>query len=295
LGLGTLAVRRYLATIGEPEILDVDLELDRWALAAKSGPLGNYGAILFIEKEGFWPLFEQVQLRRRYDIAIMSTKGLSNTSARRLIEHICSTYSIPALVLRDFDRSGFLIAGTLKNSTRRYTYKRSFDIVDLGLRVEDVREYNLESEEFVEKMSPSMLRQQLRENGATEEEINYIAGANRMRRVELNAFTSDGLIEWLERKLESLGIEKVVPEQAQLEEVYRAALVRHEFKEAAHDLLKQAREKAKNVSVPDDLKDQVMKLLEDNRHLPWDQAVARIVGEREQRGVLRTDRPSGIV
>ena len=32
--------------------------------------------ILFIEKEGFMPLFEAVQLAERFDLAIMSTKGM---------------------------------------------------------------------------------------------------------------------------------------------------------------------------------------------------------------------------
>ena len=34
--------------------------------------------MLFIEKEGFLPLFEAVHLAERYDLAIMSTKGMSN-------------------------------------------------------------------------------------------------------------------------------------------------------------------------------------------------------------------------
>jgi hypothetical protein len=36
---------------------------------------------------GFKPLFEHVQLAERYDLAIMSTKGLSNT-ARLLVERL---------------------------------------------------------------------------------------------------------------------------------------------------------------------------------------------------------------
>ena len=46
------------------------------------GPKHRFGAILFIEKEGFMPLFEAVQLAERYDLAIMSTKGMSVTAAR---------------------------------------------------------------------------------------------------------------------------------------------------------------------------------------------------------------------
>ena len=47
------------------------------------GPKHRFGAILFIEKEGFMPLFDAVQLAERFDIAIMSTKGMSVTAAAR--------------------------------------------------------------------------------------------------------------------------------------------------------------------------------------------------------------------
>jgi hypothetical protein len=39
---------------------------------ATSGPEGSFGAILFIEKEGFAPLFGQVRLDKRFDIGILS-------------------------------------------------------------------------------------------------------------------------------------------------------------------------------------------------------------------------------
>ena len=49
----------------------------------------------------------------------------------------------------------------------------------------------------------------LRRNGATEEEIEFLIH----HRVELNAFTSDELIEWIEEKLAEHGVKKVVPEE----------------------------------------------------------------------------------
>ena len=84
------------------------------------GPSGRYGALLFIEKEGFGDLFAKTKLAERYDIAIMSTKGVSVTAARRLVDHLCARYSIPLFVLHDFDVSGFTILRTLHCSTRRY-------------------------------------------------------------------------------------------------------------------------------------------------------------------------------
>ena len=59
------------------------------------------------------PLFEAVKLGERYDLAIMSTKGMSVTASRRLVEELCGQHGIPLLLLHDFDKSGFSIAGTL--------------------------------------------------------------------------------------------------------------------------------------------------------------------------------------
>jgi hypothetical protein len=95
-GLGTIAVRKYLAAIGAPTFLDPGF---RNGTVGTSGPDGRFGAVLFVEKEGLMPLFERVGLADRYDIAIMSTKGMSVTAARKLIDVMCGRYKIPVFVL----------------------------------------------------------------------------------------------------------------------------------------------------------------------------------------------------
>ena len=85
------------------------------------GPDGSFGAVLYVEKEGFMPLFERVKLAKRYDIAIMSSKGMSVTAARDLVNGVCGE-AIPLLVLHDFDAAGIIIKDTLENDTRRYSY-----------------------------------------------------------------------------------------------------------------------------------------------------------------------------
>src|ERR1700759_3498962 len=49
------------------------------------GPQHRYAAVLFIEKEGFAPLLRAARIAERFDIAIMSTKGMSTTAARQLL------------------------------------------------------------------------------------------------------------------------------------------------------------------------------------------------------------------
>ena len=86
------------------------------------------------------PLFEAVRLAERYDLAIMSTKGMSVTASRELVDALCAQHAIPLLVLHDFDKAGFSIAGTLRRSTRRYRFghRHAANVIDLGLRLDDV-------------------------------------------------------------------------------------------------------------------------------------------------------------
>src|SRR5215213_7916085 len=143
-------------------------------------PGRRFGAVLFVEKEGFAPLFRAVRLAERYDLAIMSTKGLSTTAARTLVDHFVGRKKVPVLCIRDFDLAGFTIAGTLRKGTRRHRW-RSDGAVDLGLRGEDVEEWALEEEEvFYRGAGGSLLDDEeairrkieptLQEYGATDDE-----------------------------------------------------------------------------------------------------------------------------
>jgi hypothetical protein len=121
--LGTLDVREYLAEVerhvgGSVEVIEVP----GTTLYPTRGPRHRFSGILFIEKEGFDELFEAVQLAERYDLAIMSTKGMSVTASRLLVDRLCALYGVPVLVLHDFDKSGFSILGTLGRDTRRYRF-----------------------------------------------------------------------------------------------------------------------------------------------------------------------------
>ena len=83
IGCGTIEVRNYLNAAKEPDIVPADFA---GASVDVIGPSGSLSAILFCEKEGFSPLFKAVNLANRYDLMIVSTKGVSVTAARRLID-----------------------------------------------------------------------------------------------------------------------------------------------------------------------------------------------------------------
>ena len=129
---------------------------------------------------------------------------------RTLFESLC--HQVKILVLHDFDKSGFSIVGTLRRDTRRDEFAVAPQVVDLGLQLSDVEKWDLQAETVSYKSDPGS---NLRLNGATQEEIEFLRGEQdwrsyRGQRVELNAFTSDAFVEWLESKLEEQGVVKVI-------------------------------------------------------------------------------------
>src|SRR5262245_44162935 len=122
------------------------------------------------------------------------------------------------------------------------------------------------------KTNDATLREQLEQNGATDAEIDILL----TDRVELNAMASDALIEMIERKLKESGLEKVIPGNKLLEKTYRAFRhsdeLREAFEKAERDF------KATEITVPEDLREQVSKILEQDQSLRWDDAVRFVLG-----------------
>ena len=109
-GVGTLNVRDYVGKYGSPVFEEAGFAD---ATIKTYGPDGRYGGLLYIEKEGFTPILERARLADKFDVAVMSCKGMSVTAARMLIDKTCARYGVPLLILHDFDVSGFSIAKTL--------------------------------------------------------------------------------------------------------------------------------------------------------------------------------------
>jgi hypothetical protein len=285
-GIGTLEVRSYLARFQEPQLVEARLSA---ASVATCGPQGNFGAVLFIEKEGFDPLLKAAQIANKYDLATMSTKGMSVTAARALADEMCYDYDIPLLLLHDFDKSGFSIAGTLQRDARRYEFQNSITTIDLGLSLEDVEQMGLAFEhQFQPKGDKAAMMANLRENGATDAEIAFMFAdfdaLRSTRRVELNAMTSPQLIAFVKRKLKEHGINKVVPDQALLAEacanLQRGQRLKEALEEAIEDIEEGDTEEvdAKDYfTAPKDLPRRVRALLKQRPTLRWDAALAEIV------------------
>ena len=273
--LGTLHVRDYLARVRQHQV--GDLKFDIWEKRYPTlGPKHRYGAILFIEKEGFMPLFKEVKLAERYDLAIMSTKGMSVTAARDLVDTLCGNHNIPLMVLHDFDKAGFSIVGTLQRDTRRYSFRHSINVIDFGLRMADID--GLETEDVLTQ-SPGKARWNLRENGATEEEIDFLLD----QRVELNAFASDDLVEWIEVKLEEHGVSKVIPDEDYLEGAYRRAFQQAAVQQKIDAVLEDMGDSGEDIEIPDNLESlraEVEDRLSEDTAATWDSIIRDIAEQK---------------
>jgi hypothetical protein len=271
IGCGTIEVSNYLHAVKDPQ---VDAAEFSDASVDIIGPSGNISGVLFCEKEGFNPLFKEVNLANRYDLMIVSTKGVSVTAARLLIDQICGGSDLPLFVLHDFDVAGFMIFATLQRDTRRYQFSHAVEVIDLGLRIEDIA--GLEREPAAaSRTTGDTLRDQLAENGATDAEISILLD----ERVELNAMTSDALIEMIERKLKDYGLEKVIPDNELLGEAYLAFHRSDELREQFEELEKEFEES--KIEVPKNLKNRVGAIVKKHPDLRWDDALKIMLDETQ--------------
>jgi hypothetical protein len=287
IGLGTLAVCTYTASWTDhvQECIDglmlpCDVKTKRLA--------HRYQSVLFVEKEGFDELLQQAQMAERFDIAMMSTKGMSNTAARRLVDAL-STQGVTIYVLHDFDKSGFSILHTLRTDTRRYQFTATPKVINLGLTLVDVRDMALQSEPVTYRQSADA-KLELDRCGATPEEQAFLVGMQRHnpstgqaywtgQRVELNAMSSDQFVAWLEHRLTEHGVTKVMPTPDTLAKMYRLAM----RTKAINAQLAQLQEtmSGQTIDIPDDLVTRVSATLQEAPELSWETAIWNLVQDHE--------------
>jgi len=285
IGVGTMSIDSYLGSIyshdpdrhGENILSDDGADsddatdrLNRIKLPTNYPTKGVYhrcSAVLFIEKEGFHPVIEDSELCERYDLALLSTKGQTVTAARKLVEQLCGE-DCPLLLVHDLDAYGIRITKNAVTSNRRYQFASSVNYIDLGLHYSDVKEWGLGAEPCTAPGIDDL------HGWMKEGDYGFLIGG---QRVELNAFTSPDFIAWLESKLDEHGISKVVPDQATLESAYKRAWVAQRVNDQLEDLISAARKKLEKETIPPDLEQQVRDLIEDNREVPWDEAVLEIL------------------
>jgi hypothetical protein len=272
--LGGIGVAAYLAEWHE----DVSIELPSINFeVATGGPANRFANVLFIEKEGFAEILADANIGARFDMAIMSTKGLPVKAACDLIAALDREH-VRIFALRDFDYSGFKIVRTLHEGTR---LAEGSPVIDLGLRIEDT--VGLESEpcSYSTHSDPRWYLQSA--CGATSEECQMLVaggypGRWSGRRVEINAMTSDQLIAWLERKFAQHGVKKIIPNEVTLRQAFKRAVVlkrlEQRIEEIEGELLQQ-----EDLPVLTQLSARIKAMLKKDPTTSWDAAVAKLADE----------------
>lgn len=281
--LGTIGVRNYLHEIRNHTAGDIVAPtIEDGDSYPTKGPKNRYGAILFIEKEGFNELFKQAEIASKYDLCIMSTKGMSTTAARQLVDELCGD-DVPLFVLHDFDKSGFSIVGTLQKSTRRYSFLNCVNVIDIGLRLPDVQNYRLQSESCsYGKSNPA---QNLAENGATSAEIAFLCTERSYydytgQRVELNALSSRDMLNLIDDKLKKHGVKKVVPDKGTLEDAYRRMALAAKLNKHLKEIMEDTEKEVDDINItPKQIERRVRKILKEYPTKSWDSAIINIIEE----------------
>lgn len=267
--LGTLKVREYLRRVVQPTSLISTAE----GLHPTKGPGDRYRTVLFVEKEGFEPLLMAAKIAERFDVAVMSTKGMSVTAARAMVDRLCQD-GVKILVAHDLDVAGIRIFGTFGADNRRYTYEEKPDMHRLGLTLAQAREMNLQSERQEFKADKQTVIDGLRAYGvATDEELDFLASE---RRIELNAMTSDQFIRWLEQCL-YVHAEKVIPCAKTIEDRARHLIGLQHVRDDVEKLEKQAKDYAAKADLPADLDQKIRRQFDADPSVPWDVALTRII------------------
>src|SRR5262249_29827227 len=161
-----------------------------------------------------------------------------------------------------------------ENDLVKYEFQNEINVTDLGLRLADVRKYDLKSERT--RFSGHFAEDSI----ATEEEKAFLRSD---RRVELNAFTAPQFIEWVESKLtQHLGRKRWIPDDGVLQDAYRRALAVAMINKAIEEATETALERAKSAKVPKGLRRQLERVIKDSPQA-WDKALYEIAEEVEQK------------
>lgn len=289
-GLGTLEVRNYIKNW---HTKTPDLKIDPFGLGVDTqGPGNRYRFGLFIEKEGFNELLKRAQIAAKYDIAIMSTKGMSVTASRDLVAR-WSRAGVTTLVVHDCDKYGFTICHTLQTDTRRFSFSTTPNVQCLGLRLADAQKMGLDAESV--DYRHFALKRTMLEAGATQEEAGFFCGDGlEGQRIELNAMDSQQFIDWLEEKLQEAGVTKVVPEIETLKAAYRrAVLVARANQKLAEVQAEWNTNGHSQVAIPGDLAKQIRELITGTSR-SWDDAILDVAaghGKKKKPTRRKRERP----
>ena len=198
IGLGTANVRSFVNTLGMADntfncyggvssIMHIE---DNFNLEYK------YDKVLYIEKTGFDAIFKAEKVGEKYNMIIVSGQGFSTRAAKTLLYKF-QEMGLKLYCLHDLDISGVFILDSFRTPNKKF--KNEICIEDLGVSFEDVERYGIEPEKVNIKQEDTKKLLSL-----PNEYKKFFDAGDKYRRVELNAFTTEQMLEILDRKLSAI-------------------------------------------------------------------------------------------
>jgi len=194
-GLGTANVRRFIDNANSrTDKFNVHGGLhDSIYIDDKNfGIQYKYDKVLYIEKTGFDSVFKAEKLDEKYNVLIVSGQGYASRAARRLLYDL-QERGLKLYCLHDLDIDGV----TIYNSMCKANDKFEYDLImeDLGITVSDVDRYEIEPE-----LVPATKTQKSKLAKLPHEYRNFFDNEEHHLRVELNAFSTEQLLEIIDDK-----------------------------------------------------------------------------------------------
>jgi DNA topoisomerase VI subunit B len=215
-------------------------------------PAWTFDKIIVIEKEDLRLMLEQADWDRRHDAMLMSSKGFDTRATKDLIDKIAGTDEpVRVCAVHDGDAAGTRIQHTLQHATPARG-ARAIEVINLGLEPWEGIALGLDVEAVPIKQGKG--GKPIRRAVGDYVKARTDRAPNRETwdvwlqhsRVELNAFTSAQLIEWLDRKMAEHGMGKLIPPTDILTDQF-GELVR----ERVQDAVEAAIERRLNVALAD--------------------------------------------
>lgn len=179
-----------------------EIPLGTLSVEAYTRPTWTFNKVLYIEKEGFFPLLKDEQWPERHDCALLTSKGQATRAVKDLIDLLGETSEeITFYCVHDADAYGTLIYHALQEATRSRPERR-VHIVNLGLEPWEGLEMGLQTEPVTSDKKRHPVGDYV-----PAEWGEWLQG----RRIELNAMTTGQFIEWLDLKMAEHGTGKVMP------------------------------------------------------------------------------------
>ena len=215
--LHPLLIREARGNYSIPHFPDDAIPLGTQSVRAFRRPPWAFNKIVAIEKEDLRLMLRQARWDERHDAFLTSAKGFTTRAARDLIDKIADTTEpVKVFSVHDGDWAGTLIQHTLQNATLARA-ARKIEIIDLGLQpwegvilglsVERVPTNYNKNGELRRYPVGEYVRARTDQAPAGETWEGWLQHS----RVELNAFTSAQLIEWLDRNMAEHNVGKLIP------------------------------------------------------------------------------------